>query len=105
MIYFFKNQTNLDYQFLSKVLSTTISTTTTTTNTTTTQVDASSKATSTEKSTKNPVDDPYEYIYLIDPTNTSTYIHINDLKPNTPYQFKFEIQIFDSKGNAFGNCG
>ena len=86
---------NYDYQFLLK-LTTTISTTTTTT--TTTNVNASS----TKRSTKKPDDDLLEYIYEIDPANTSTYIHINDLKPNTHYEFRFEILIYDGKGNAFG---
>ena len=88
---------NYDYQFLLK-LTTTISTSTTTTTTTTTNVNASS----TQRSTKKPDDDPLEYIYEIDPANTSTYIHINDLKPNTRYEFRFEILIYDGKGNAFG---
>ena len=83
------------------MLTTTITTTSTTTSTTTTSANGSSKTTSTERTTEKPDDYPYEYIYLIDPANTSTYIHIKDLKPNTPYKFKFEILIFDGKGNAF----
>ena len=82
------------------MLTTTITTTSTTTSTTTTSTNGSSKTTSTERTTEKPDDYPYEYIYLIDPANTSTYIHIKDLKPNTPYNFKFEILIFDGKGNA-----
>ena len=84
------------------MLSTPNSTTSTTEGTTTvTETTTPSKAT-TEKSTEETdIEESFEYIYVIQPANKSTYIHIEDLKPNKPYKFKFEIQIFDHKGNAF----
>ena len=89
-------------EFSLKVLSTTNSTTSTTVSTTTVTTSTPSKETTTEKSTEtSDVEASFPYTYLIDSANTSTYIHIKDLKPNTPYKFKFEILIYDSKGNTF----
>ena len=86
------------------MLSTTNSTTSTTVSTTTVTTSTPSKETTTEKSTEtSDVEASFAHTYLIDSANTSTYIHIKDLKPNTPYKFKFEILIYDSKGNTFAH--
>ena len=84
------------------MLSTTNATTSTTVSTTTAATTTTPSKETTENSTeKNEIEDSFHDFISIDPANTSTYIPINDLKPNTPYKFKFEILIFDGKGNAF----